>query len=807
MRNEIRYAFRTLVRDRGFALMVVLSLAVGIGANTAIFSLVNGVLLRPPDYREPERLVAMSVTAPKFAKDYPVLPVNIAMYSEWRKRLTTVSEIGIAVANLFNLTGSGQPEQVRGATVSASIFRVLGVQARLGRLFTDEEDADGHNRVAVLSDSIWRRRYQGDPGVVGRKILINGAPYDVVGVLPENFRFPREEKSGARFLGEGLEIYRPLGYDASDLKLRMGDLNYWTTARLKPGVPQSRAQAELNVVQAAMNTQIEGDFDLHGTMVPLVERMVGDSRQGLVLLMAAVGVVLLVLCVNLANLSLARAAGRAREAAIRTAMGASRLRLVRQSLVESVMLATLGGVLGVTLAYFGLRVLLAAAPVDLPRLDEVTLDSRVLLFGLAISVGTGLAFGVLPALRSARSAPFETLKSGSRSNTEGRGGMRVRSLLVSVEVGLSAALLVTAGLLMTSFVRVMSVDKGFNVERVLAMNVSLLSTKYPKDPEQAQYYDRLMAKASALPGVQSAALISALPLTGETWIDIVGTEHETRRPTELPSTNVRFVSPGYFQTLHVGLRDGRDFAERDRGNKVAIISAGLAQRLWGGANPIGRKLKDATALLEVVGVTPDFHSTDLDREPANMLYIPYWQRPQLGMSLLVRSAVDPRTLTSALREAVWGIDSEATIPRVRTLEEVMTQSVSRRRFQMMLVLLFAGGALVLAALGTYGVLSYTVTRRTAEMGIRMALGAPQGDVLRMVLRQGMMPVVGGLVAGAGAALAVGRYLESLLFHVSPRDPVAFGLSGAVLAAVSIAACLIPARRATRVNPVDALRFE
>ncbi|HEY1495089.1 MAG TPA: ABC transporter permease, partial [Candidatus Solibacter sp.] len=729
-----------------------------------------------------------------------------AIYLEWRKQLTSVESIGIAQAGVFNLTGTGQPEQVRGALVSASMFRVFGVQPHLGRVFTDEEDHAGRERVVVISDALWRRRFQSDPGVIGRTMLLDGAPYEVVGVLPATFRFPREEKAGTRYLGEGLEVYRPLGYDAGDTKIRMGDFNYWATARLKPGVSAARGQAELNVVQAGISKQIPGDFDLHATMLPLMERMVGEVRQGLVLLMAAVGVVLLVLCVNLANLSLARAAGRAREAAIRTALGASRGRLIRQSLVESTLLALAGGALGVTLAYFGVRALLAAAPLDLPRLDEVTLDVPVLLFALGISLGTGLVFGALPALRSARSAPFETLKSGSRTNTEGRGGLRVRNLLVTLEVGLSAALLVTAGLLIASFVRVMS-DKGFNVERVLAMNVSLLATKYPKPAARAEFFDRVLEKARAMPGVQNAALVSALPMTGETWIDIVGMEHDSRPPVELPPANVRFISPGYFQGLHVGLREGRDFEERDRTSKVAIVSAGLARRIWGKENPIGRKLHDATAVLEVVGVTPDFRSTGLESDPANMLYIPYWQRPQLGSAILVRTAMDPRALAGSLRAAVWAIDGEVTVPHVRTLEEVMSRSVSQRRFQMLLVLLFAGAALALAAFGTYGVLSYAVTRRTAEMGIRMALGAAQGEVLRMVLRQGMMPVIAGLLAGGLAAIAVGRYVESLLFQVSPRDPLAFGVSAAVLLAVSVAACLIPARRATRVNPIDALRFE
>ena len=395
-----------------------------------------------------------------------------------------------------------------------------------------------------------------------------------------------------------------------------------------------------------------------------------------------------------------------------------------------------------------MRALLAAAPIDLPRLQEVHLDAQVLLFALAISLLTGLIFGALPALRTLRSAPVEALKSGGRGNTDGRGGLRVRNVLVTLEVGLSAALLVTAGLLIASFVRLMNVDRGFQVDRVLAMDLSLLSTRYPNPPERAAFFQRVLEKAAAMPGVRNASMVSALPLMGETWIDIVGLEHDTRPMVELPSTNVRFISPGYFQTLAVGLRDGRDFEEQDRSRKVAIVSASLAQRLWGRENPVGRKMTSNDTVVEVVGVTPDFRSTSLDKEPVNMLYIPYWQRPRLSASLLVRTSMDPRGIASALRAAVWEIDGEVTVPEVRTLEEVLSRSVAQRRFQMLLVVLFALAALALAAFGTYGVLSYAVTRRTGEMGIRMALGAQRSDVLGMVLRQGMMPVLAGLAAGA-----------------------------------------------------------
>jgi putative ABC transport system permease protein len=808
MRNEIRHAIRALSRDRGFAAMVVLSLAVGIGANTAIFSLVNGVLLRPPAYRNPDRLVAIDQIIPKFAKLYPALPINLGILLEWRKQATSFESIGVIRPNAVNLTGAGEPELVAGARVSANIFAVLGIQPRLGRSFMEGEDRSGHDRVAILADSLWRRRFHSDPAIVGRKILLNGIPHEVAGVLPASFRYPVSAGFAGLAAAAKTEVFRPLGYENDDLKLHMGDFNYWVTARLRPGVSISKARAELNVVQAGISAGLPDNLDLHASMAPLRESMVADVRQGLVLLMAAVGAVLMILWVNLANLSLVRAAGRGRDAAIRTALGASRGRLVRQSLVESLLLALTGGALGVGLAYGGLRALIAAAPIDLPRLNEVRVDLGVLVFALAVSLAAGAVLGILPALRSAAAAPFESLKSGSRTSTEGRRGLRIRDLLVSLEVGLGATLLVTAGLLISSFVRVMTVDKGFDVERVMALDMSLPATRYSDDARSAAFYRGVLEKAAAMPGVESVALVSALPLEGEIWIDIVGTEHDPRPLLEKPSTNVRFISPGYFQTLRIALREGRNFDEQDQKRKVTIISAGLAQRLWPGQNPVGRKLsRGDDEMLQVVGVTPDLRSTSLDHDPVNMMYIPYWQRAQRQGSLLVRTAMDPRGIAAALRSAIWAVDSEVPIPEVRTLDQVMERSVAQRRFQVMLVVLFAAAALALAAFGTYGVVSYAVARRRAEMGIRMALGAKRSDVLKMVLRQGMMPVVAGLAGGGMAALAMGRFMASLLFQVSAHDPLAFIAAAAVLLLVSVAACLVPARRATLVDPTEALRCE
>jgi predicted permease len=806
MRNTIRYAIRSLSRDRAFALIVVLSLAVGIGANTAIFSLINGVLLRPPAFPEPDRLVAVNLVVPKFAHLYPALPINIAMLAEWRKQTTAWQGIAAMRTSSFNLTGAGEPALVPGAVVTANMFQVLGVGAHLGRTFFDSEDVKGSDHVVLLSDSLWRSRFRADPAVVGRPVMLNGDPYKVIGVLPPTLHVPGTPQFDARI--EKFEIFKPLGYSPDDLKLEFGELNYWVIARLRPGQTLGRAAAELNAVTARLSAQMQDVPDLHVKLDSLQDQIVGNSRRGLVILMAAVGAVLLVLCVNLANLSLARAAGRARDSAIRTALGAGRGRLLGQVMTESLLLAGLGGVLGIALAYAGIRALIAAAPVDLPRLDEVSVDWRVLLFGFVASLLSGLLFGVLPALRSAASiSPYEVLKSGSHTNTEGRHGLRVRNVLIAFEVGLSAALLVVAGLLISSFWHLMTIPKGFDVERVVALDVSLPSAKYRKAADRTGFCDRLLEMSRHLPGVEAASLVSALPLQGETWIDIVWAEGDARPLLEKPSTNVRFISPDYFKTLHAPLEAGRDFSESDRNRKVVIISENLAQRLWPGQNAVGRKLTDGGDSLEVVGVTRDFRSTALDATPVHLLYEPYWQRSQLAASLMVRTGMDPTAIAASLRRVIWAVDADVPIPEIRTLAQVMNRSVARRRFQMTLVLLFAVAALLLAAFGTYGVISYAVERRRSEMGIRMALGAGKGRLIGMVLRSGMAPVVIGLLAGGMAALAAGRYVASLLFEVSPRDPLSFAAAGLVLLMVSMLSCLLPAWRISRVNPIEALRFE
>ena len=804
----MKYTLRTLWSDRGFSAMVVLSLAIGIGANTAIFSLVNGVLLRPLDFPEPQRLVSIAVSTPQFRGGEP-LPLNLSQLVEFRKRTRAFEGIAGYRNTTMSFTGEDLPELVPGAQVSANLFDVLGVHPRLGRSFLDQEDHLGQHQVVILADSIWRRRFGSNPSVIGRKITLGGAPYIVVGVLPPDFEFPRHPDDFGKRLNASMEMFRPLGYESDDIVPHHGDLNYTGIGRLRPGAGICEARAELVAAENAMDSQIPGEsWQMTPVVDGLQQKVTGDVRQGLIVLMASVGAVLLLLCVNLANLALARAAARARESSIRTALGASRWQLARQPLAEAAVLSALGGGLGVIVALVGLRVLLAAAPVDLPRLRQVAIDGRVLLFALGTSAITALLFGILPALRSASaSEPYETLKSTSYTNAGGPAGLRLRNLLVAVEVSLCAVLLVTAGLFLSSFLRLTTIPKGFDTADVLTVNVALPGTKYEKDTDMIRFYDTVLTGARALPGVQSAAIASYLPLEGESWIDFVRVENDPRPESQFPSVNVRFISPDYFRTLHIPLRSGRDFALSDRGRVVAIISESLAGKLWPNTWSVGRRLDDNNRIHEVVGVAADARSTSLDKNPVDMLYIPLWQRPRPSSSILVRTAMDPKSIAAALREVVWSAERDAPVPEERTLARIMSLSLARWRFQMMLVVLFAIAALALAAFGTYGVVSYAVARRRSEIGIRIALGAQQGRVLRLVLRQGMTPVLAGLIAGGLAAVAIGKYVSSLLFEVSPHDPVAFAISAAVLITVSALACWIPARRAAGVNPLDAIRYE
>jgi putative ABC transport system permease protein len=802
--NDFRYAARTLRREPQLAVVAILTVALGIGANTAIFSVVDGVLLRPLPYAEPQRLLAVREVIPAISQTYPTLPVNAWHFTEWRKRTRSFERLSATDPGTITLSGTSAPEQLDMMRVSADIFQTLGVRLAIGRGFIEGEDQEGRNREVVLSHALWRRLFRSDPSAVGRGIVLDGRAFTVVGVLPEWFQFPslRVLEVG-KSLPVQPDVYIPLVFSKDELSELMGRFNYNVIARLKPGVPAERARAELNLIAGDLMKIAGAQIGLRAWVSPLLDSMVGRARRGLVVLLGAVGAVLLIVCVNLANLMLARSERHARESAIRTALGASSGLLMRQALTEAVLIALLGGLLGVAVAAAGLGALVRSAPADIPRLAEVGLDARVLVFALAITTLTGLLFGLVPAWRATRTDPQTALKTGGRTATGAAGGLRLRSALVTAEVGLSAALLVTAALLMSSFLRVMQSDKGFRAPAVLSADLQLPAATYADDPKKNQFYQRLLARLAAEPGVLSSAIVTALPLEGETWIDDVSTPGGSERQS--PAVNVRFVSSDYLRTMGIPLLAGRSFRDDDSMATI-IVSERTAEALWPGQNALGRKVNEAGLPRTVVGVAGDVRA-EADKSAVAMVYRPYWDYAPRRVKVVVRASGDPHSVAGAMWAAVRSVDREVPLAQVRTMQEVLEVSVAQRRFQMLLASSFAFAALMLASLGIYGVVSYTVTRRTNEMGIRLALGAQARQVAMLVLRQAMTPVSLGLVIGVAVAAAGGRVLASLLYGVSPRDPATLAVVIVLLAGVGLASCLLPVRRAMRVDPLTSLRDE
>jgi predicted permease len=809
--SDLRYAWRTIRRNPGFSVIAIATLAFGIGANTAIFSVFDGILLRPLGYGDETRLVAIHEVVPKFSRFGPRVPVNAMHFLDWRKNVRAFERIAMIGGMTLNLTGAGEPERLTAARVSPSLFPMLGARTQLGRTFLEEEDQPGRDHVVVLSHGLWKRRFASDPSVIGRKIVLDGNPYEIVGVLSPTFHFPKLSQLYAMSIAaERPELWKPFAVKPDELE-DMGDFNYACIARLRPGVSLNQALAELNTAQARLASQASEKIELLAAMVPLQNQITNRSRSGLQLVLFAVGAVLLIGCVNIANLLLARATSRKRELAIRSAIGASVRHLVQQMLAESLLLAGIGGALGVTIAYAALRVILARAPVDLPRLDEVHLDARILLFTVAISIFSGLLFGLLPAWRLARIDPQEAMKSGARGNTEGRGTGRLRSLLVGLEVGLSTLCLIAGGLLLRSFVNLIEADKGFSVQQVVTVNLNLPDTRYPGQPERVRFMRALLDSVRTLPGVVSAGVANMLPLSGEGGNNLLTLEGTKVPFAERPLADIRSVNPEYFRTMGIPLERGRIFAEADGERRVVLVSALTAERLWPGENPLGKRLKVGDPdgkFIEVTGVVGDVRSVGLDQAPSMTVYLPYWQRVTWGgPSLAVKTAVSPLAVSSAIRTAIRHIDSELPVPQFQTMEKRVDESVAQRRFQMNLILLFAAAALLLASLGIYCVVSYSVTLRTNEMGIRIALGARGADILKMVVLRAMAPVAFGLGGGLVASLGAGRLLSGMLYGVAAVDPITIASVVVTLGALAALASFLPARRATRVDPVTALRYE
>ena len=808
LRHDLKAALRTLKRDRSFSLIAISTLSLGLAGTSIIFSLVNGILLKPLAFRDAGRLVSISEIVPEVSKLYPLLPVNARHFDLWRKQATSFAAMALVRPREQILSRAGEPQKIAVARVSANFFPTLGIQPQFGRNFLEEEDRPGGGDVAIITYPLWSQRFNRDPGIAGKSIYLDGSPCTVIGVLPASFRPPTTDGGNLVSVASDTRVFRPAAIDLNDIGM-VGEFNDAVIARLKPGITRTEALSELNVIQEGIAKQLPEAMHLRAAITPLAEEMTGRVRTGLIILLASIGAVLLIVCVNLANLSLARAVARNRDMSIRTALGASRWRMIRQMLTESVAISLTGGALGLALAWAGLRLLLSYAPLDLPRLDEIALDGRVLLFGFGISVLAGVVFGLLPAWQVSKADPQTALRAGSHTVTEARQGVRVRDALVSLEVGLGAVLVITAGLLVLSFVRLLKVDLGFSPENLIAADISLPQASYKEKKDRELLYRGLAGKLEELPGVKSAALVSKLPLTGETWISMVIREGDKRPIFQQPAANYRFITPDYFKTMGIPLVAGRVFNEGDRKRNLAVVSEKVARKVWPGENPIGRRFSagnENEPLFEIAGVVKDVRA-GIASDPVMMVYTPYWYRNQSAMTAVLRTAMDPKALAPAVRSAVWALNPEAAIENVRTMDRVVTDSVAQRRFQMYLIAGFAGFALLLATLGIYGVVSWSVARRRNEIGVRMALGARPADVHRIVVAQAIRPAAVGLVIGIALALAFGRILNSLLFGVSARDPLVFAGVAALLIAVSLVACYVPARKATRMDPLNALRYE
>jgi putative ABC transport system permease protein len=798
--QDLRYGARMLAKRPGFTVIAVLTLALGIGANTAIFSVVNAVLLRPLPYPHPERLAQCYWQWPRGESE----AVTAAEYTFWKERSRTFEEAAgySGTSSGFNLAGGAEPIRVRGVPVSESFLRVLGAGVALGRGFSPEEDRPDGPRVAVISDGLWRRYFGADPAVIGRQVQLNGGSCDIIGVLPRDFQF-----------GTAVDLLVPL-----QLKVNPKDQGHNTNmiARLKPGVTITEAQAEMDQLLPEFRGEFPGHIGATERGIKLVSyqrHVVGDVSKVLLLLFGAVGFVLLIACANVANLLLARSVGRNGEMAIRVALGARRGRLIRQLMTENLVLALTGGLSGMIVAMWSLPALVAMSPQGLPRLGEVGMDRYAVLFAVLASVVTCLLFGIAPALRAARVDINEALKSSSGRQGTGWLDSRMRGLLIVGEVALAVVLLTGAALLIESFVKLRGVQIGFDPDNLTAMQLSLASDRYQSTAEVWSFEQQALEKISALPGVTSAATVPGLPMERglNYFITIEGRAEKTGRSVEC-----RAISPEYFRTLGIRMLRGRDFTPADarESAQVLVINESLARLYWPDGDPIGAQIS-LQGGRQIVGVVSDIREKGLDSPAEPTVYVPAPQVPDgltvamnrwFLISWLVRTA-GPVDLSAALRDIVRELDPQMPIANVRPMTEVIGASISSQHFVMLLMGSFAGLALILTAVGIYGVLSYHVSQRTHEIGIRMALGARTGDVLGLVLRQGMTLTLIGVAVGLAAAFALTRLMSSLLYGVSATDPLAFALTSLILTGVALGACFVPARRATKVDPMVALRYE
>lgn len=818
--QDVRISLRMLRKSPGFAFAAIGTLALTLGANTAIFSVVYAALLKPLPYPQPQELVAISMSVPTLQNRFPSLAMRPTDFEDFRRSNEVFAELAAVRDRNFNLTGSGEPERLHGARVSANLFALLGVQPVLGRTFLPDEDAPGREKVIVISHGLWQRRFGGEAGVINRSVSLDGQPHIVVGVMPDGFVFPHGKQLHPQIeLGPRIDVWRPAAFTQGEMQDGLVGFSWGMFGRLKAGTSPDAARANLDVIARGIGERMRAevpsltDFELFSQITPMRDIYVGGARQGLWMLLAAVGLLLVIGCVNLVNLLLARLTSRSRELSTRAALGAPRSRLVRQLLAESMVVAVAGGIAGLPIAAWGTQALIWFGPSELAAVQTAWLNASVLLFSLAMVLVAGLAIGLFPAIEMARGRLYEDINDGSRGMTTGPKSGRVRRALIMSQMALCTALLIGAGLLVRSFVNLLGVDRGFEVERVLSLDLALDSARYGSN-ERVAFYRDFLDSIRALPGVTSAGAISVLPLTsgaeGNTFLIYLDSDTEAR--LDRPIAHSRAVTPGYFTAMGIPLTAGR-FLEAEEPASQVIVSEALARRLWPNtplASVVGNRIKinevtDTPAT--IVGVVGDVRAAGLDRDPAPALYVPHTRNRAGAMTVVLRTNQDAEALAGAVRAQVWRRDDSIPVERMKTMREIMSASMAPRRFQTGLVLTFALVALGLAQLGIYGVTSYAVTRQTREIGVRFALGARQRDVVETVLSYHLRPVATGLLLGLALAWAVTTAMRGFLFGVAPLDPLVFGTVCIALATTAMMACYVPARRASRIDPVIALRQE
>ena len=814
MIQDIRLAFRSLIKTPGFTFVAIITVALAIGANTTVFSLVNALLIRPLPYKNPQQLVLLWE---KFsAQGLDRIPVSAPEYFDYEKEIKSLDIAGFDYTDL-NLTSGETPERIAGAVVTPSLFPVLGVEPIRGRTFSQNEFGEGNDNVVVISERLWKRRFNADPGFVGKQLSLNGRSFTVIGIMSEQFQFPLPlfNVQGGTF-GQRVDLWKPIAFTKNELESR-GSRSYGIIGRLKPGVSLSRAQAEVDTVISSWFTRFPDNYEaatrFGSTLYKFHDQVVGGMQTALIILLGAVALVLLIACANLTTMLLARAGAREREFAIRVALGAGPGRLLRQMLTESVVLALIGGLAGALLAIWGLDLLRAIGSQTVPRIAEANLDLRVFLVTLAASIVTGIIFGLVPALASAKPELTEALKEGGRGSTTGARRNRVRNALVISEVALALVLLVGASLLLKSFARLQNVDPGFDSRNVLTMEISLPVAKYARGKPVTDFYTEMIRRVQALPGVEAAALTSILPLSGTNSDSSFAIEgRDPAQEKVYPDEEIRSVTQSYFKVLKVPLIQGRFFDERDNADapKTVLINQAFARKWFPNQDAVGKKItfddprKPDPKWMTIVGSVGDIRHQGLDLEAKPEYYLPHPQNPYRGMTLAVRSKQDPRSLAESIRREIRQLDPEIPAANVRTLENVASDSIAPRRLSVVLISVFAAVALVLASVGIYGVMSFLVVQRTHEIGVRMALGAQRADVLRLVVGHGMKLALLGSALGLVMALISTRALSAMLYRVGAFDLTTFAAVTIALALVALLASYIPALRATRADPMIAL---